>query len=51
MDVLKRCYFCGARAPRIKRSKGIYKVECACGMKIEYDNYDSVIDMWNYEVK
>jgi len=56
---MKRCYFCGAKAPEIKRESKegiIYKMECSCGAKIEYKEITgqpgsgvyAVEQMWNY---
>lgn len=46
---MRRCIFCGARAPHIKKEKGVYKMHCNCGMKIEDVYRENVVDMWNYE--
>lgn len=63
MGELKPCCFCGANAPRIKENPigvltqgnlegilGTFLIECEdCGSKIEYDDRDRLIDMWNYQ--
>lgn len=46
---MKRCIFCGGRAPQITKEKGVFKMHCSCGMKIEDTNRDNVVWMWNYE--
>jgi transcription elongation factor Elf1 len=51
MVELRECYFCGAEAPRLQKEKGIYKLHCSCGAKIEYYDLDMVVDMWNYHIK
>jgi hypothetical protein len=51
MTEMKNCYFCGAKAPEIFKEKGAYKMYCVCGAKIEHNDYESVIDLWNYTVR
>jgi hypothetical protein len=46
---MEKCYFCGAKAPRMKKSDGKYILECKCGKKIEDYNQQMVIDLWNYK--
>jgi len=51
MEVMKKCFFCGAEAPKVRKRKGIYSMTCSCGALIEHYNYESVVDLWNYTVK
>lgn len=51
MEEMKNCYFCGAKAPQAKKFKGVWKMVCnGCGGEIAHPDYESVVDMWNYNV-
>jgi len=51
MDLMNKCFFCGADAPRPRKIKGAYVMECSCGMKLYHPDYEMVYEMWNYTVK